>query len=103
MARADKSALISQAVAALRAGEFPDYSKAAAHFGVDRTSISKRVRGQTVTRQEANSLYLQCLTCEQEEELIGHINRLTDRGMPPISQIVRNLAVEIRGCKVGKN
>ena len=37
MARADKSALISKAVAALRAKEFADYSKAAACFGVDRT------------------------------------------------------------------
>ena len=49
MARADKSALISQAVAAIRAGKFVDYSKAAAHFGVDRTSVSKRVRDLTKT------------------------------------------------------
>jgi hypothetical protein len=62
MARADKSALISQAIAAIRAGEFIDYSKAAAHFGVDRISISKRVRGLTKTRQEANSFFLQCFT-----------------------------------------
>ena len=45
----------------------------------------------------------QCLTDEQEEVLIGCINSLTDRGMPPTSQIVRNLAEEIRGSKVGKN
>ena len=57
MARADKSALISKAVAAFRAGEFADYSKAATHFGVDRTSVSKRVRGLTKTRQEANLFY----------------------------------------------
>jgi hypothetical protein len=67
MARADKSALISKAVAAFRAGEFADYSKAATHFGVDRTSVSKRVRGLTKTRQEANSFYHQCLTNVQEE------------------------------------
>jgi hypothetical protein len=103
MARADKSALISQAVAAIRAGKFVDYSKAAAHFGVDRTSVSKRVRGLTKTRQEANSFFLQCLTNDQEEVLIGHINKLTDRGMPPTSQVVHNLAEEIRGCEVGKN
>jgi hypothetical protein len=103
MARADKSALISKAVAAFRAGEFADYSKAATHFGVDRTSVSKRVRGLTKTRQEANSFYHQCLTNVQEEVLIGHINNLTDRGMPPTSHIVKNLAEEIRGREVGKN
>jgi Tc5 transposase DNA-binding domain len=103
MARADKSALISQAVTAFRAGEFTDYSKAAAHFGVDRTSVSKRVKGLTKTRKEANSFYLQCLTDDQEEVLIGHISKLTDRGMPPTSQLVENLAVEIRGYKMEKN
>jgi exonuclease V gamma subunit len=103
MAKEDKSALINKAVAAIRAGEFTDYSKAAARFGVDRTSVSKRVRGLTKPRQEANSLYLQCLTTAQEEVLIGYINKLTDQGMPPTSHIVKNLAEEIRGYKVRKN
>jgi hypothetical protein len=58
MARADKSALINKAVAAIRAGKFADYSKAAARFGVDYTSVSKRVRSLTKLRQEINSLYL---------------------------------------------
>jgi hypothetical protein len=61
MARGDKSALINKAVTAIHASEFADYSKAAARFGVDRTSVSKHVRGLTKPRQEANSLYLQCL------------------------------------------
>jgi hypothetical protein len=103
MARADKSALISKVVAAFRAGEFADYSKAATYFRVDRTLVSKRVRGLTKTRQEANSFYHQCLTNVQEEVLIGYINNLTDQGMPPTSYIVKNLAEEIRGREVGKN
>ena len=45
----------------------------------------------------------QRLTNSQEEVLIGHINKLTDRGLPPTSQIVRNLAEEIAGSSVGKN
>ena len=40
---------------------------------------------------------------EQEEVLIERINRLSDRAMPPTSHIVRNLAEEIRGGRVGKN
>jgi hypothetical protein len=47
MARLDKPALITEAVEAFRAGEFKDYAKAAAHYGVDRTPVSKRVRGLT--------------------------------------------------------
>ncbi|KAL5316020.1 hypothetical protein ACEPPN_016894 [Leptodophora sp. 'Broadleaf-Isolate-01'] len=46
---------------------------------------------------------IQCLTDEQEEVLIKHINRMTERGMPPTSQIVKNLAEEIIGKPVGKN
>jgi hypothetical protein len=58
MARRDKSALINKAVAAIRASEFADYSKAAAKFGVDRTSVLKHIRDLIKPRQEANSLYL---------------------------------------------
>jgi hypothetical protein len=103
MARADKSARIAAAIAAIRSGEIKDYSKAAAKFNVDRTTISKRIRGLTKSRKDADSFWRQCLTNAQEETLIAHINKLTDRGMPPTSSIVRNLAEEIRGAKVGKN
>ena len=58
MARVDKSALISKAADIIRAGEFTDFSKAAAYFSIDCTSVSKRVRGLTKTRREANSFYL---------------------------------------------
>jgi len=51
----------------------------------------------------ANSECRQRLTIQQEEVLIGHINKLTDRGIPPTSRIVRNLAEEIVGSSVGKN
>jgi hypothetical protein len=103
MARADKSALVNKAVLAIRSGEFTDYSKAAAHYGCDRTAVSRRIRGLTRTRRDASSFFHQCLTNDEEEILIARINMLTDRGMPPTSHIVRNLAEEIRGAPVGKN
>ncbi len=103
MARADKSARIDAAVAAIKRGEFTNYSKAAEKYECDRTSLSKRIHGVTKTKKEANSFYHQCLTNEQEEILIARINNLTDQGMPLTSQIVRNLAEEIRGDCVGKN
>jgi hypothetical protein len=70
MARADKSALVKKAVSVIKRGEFRDYSKAAARYGCDRTAVSKRIRGLTKTRQEANSFFRQCLTNTQEEVLI---------------------------------
>lgn len=103
MARIDKSANISKAVDAIKRGEFTDYAKAAKHFKCSRSAVSRRVRGLTKSRKEANSFWHQCLTIEQEEVLIHRINYLTDRAMPPTSHIVKNLAEEIRGAPVGKN
>ena len=34
---------------------------------------------------------------------ISYINKLTNRGMAPTRQTVKNLAEEIKGAKVGKN
>jgi hypothetical protein len=103
MGRADKSALVTKAVLAIRSGEFKDYSNAAKKFHYSHTAVMRRIKGLTKTRQEANSFYHQCLTTDEEEVLISRINKLTDRGLPPTSQIVRNLAEEIRGEPVGKN
>ena len=57
MARADKSAAITKAVDAIKRGEFTDYSKTAAKYGCDRTSISKRIRLLTKTRRDTDSLF----------------------------------------------
>jgi hypothetical protein len=103
MARIDKSARITAAVDAIRRGEYTDYANAARHYKCSQTAVSRRVRGLTKTRKEANSFWHQCLTIEQEEVLIHRINYLTDRAMPPTSHIVKNLAEEIRGGRVGKN
>jgi len=103
MGRADKSAQVTKAVLAIRSGECKDYSNAAKKFYYSYTAVMRRINSLTKTRQEAYSFYLQCLTDDEEEILISRINKLTDRGLPPTSQIVRNLAEEIRGEPVGKN
>jgi hypothetical protein len=76
MARVDKSARIAAATAAIRSGEIKDYSKAAAKFNVDCTTISKRIRGLTKSRVDADSFWRQCLTNAEEKTLIVHINQL---------------------------
>jgi hypothetical protein len=95
MGRADKSALVTKAVLAIQSGEFKDYSNTTKKFHYSHTAVIRRIKGLTKTRQEANSFYHQCLTTDKEEVLISRINKLTDRGLPPTSQIIRNLAEEI--------
>jgi hypothetical protein len=103
MGRVDKSALISKAIDGIESGRFKNCSQAAIAFGVDRTAIKRRMKGITRPRKEADSLFRQCLTSTQEQVLIKQINSLTNKGMPPTSQIVKNLAEEIRGKELGKN
>ena len=73
-----KSKAVDSAVAAIQRGEFTDYANAARKYGCLRTAVSRRVRGLTKTKREANSFWYQCLSIEQEEVLINQINYLTD-------------------------
>lgn len=66
-------------------------------------ALSRRIRGLTKSKKEANSFWHQCLTNEQEEILIAQINNLTDRGMPPTNHIIKNLSEEIREKPIGMN
>jgi hypothetical protein len=81
----------------------PNYKSMALRAGLERTTLSRRHRGITTSRAEANSEYRQCLTIAQEEALIKQINKLSIRNMPPTSQIVKNLAEKICGRTIYKN
>ena len=65
--------------------------------------LARRHRGETAPISVANAETHQRLSIQQEEVLIRHINKLTDRGIPPTSRIVRNLTEEIINTSVGKN
>jgi hypothetical protein len=56
-----------------------------------------------MSRKASASEYKQRLTDVQEETLIGQINYLTNRGLPPTSSIIRSLAEEMIQDSVGKN
>ena len=106
MPRVDKLIAMINAVDTIKREEFTDYFKAARHFKYDLTSVSKRIRLLTRTRRDADSLFRQCLTNDQERVLIDSINYLSERKMPLTIRIVRNLAEEIRvysavGCAMG--
>jgi flagellar motor protein MotB len=77
------------AIDACHAVDKPNFSAIARQFPpVNRTTLRRRFLGLQESRAQANSTHRQNLTAEQEEQLIQHINMLTDHGLPPTSQIV---------------
>ena len=97
------NARIELAIADLNRQEKPNIMGTAMEYQLVESTLRRRFKGQTTSREVANSQYRQNLTLAQEEILIGQINRLTDRGLPPTSRIVRNLAEEMINRPVGKN
>jgi hypothetical protein len=94
---------IEKALDLLNRELLPNFKSMAVRAGLTYSTLSRRFRGITTSRAEANSEYRQCLTIAQEEALIKQINKLLIRNMPPTSQIVKNLAEEICGRKIYKN
>jgi hypothetical protein len=77
-------------------------STVAESHGVNRSTLSRRWRGVTKNKAEAYQDQ-RLLTLPQEKKLIQHINRLTDRGLPPTVSMVCNMAYEIGGREPGKS
>ena len=94
---------IELALADIEGQKKPNYAAIARKHEVDPTTLMRRHKGQTVSRATVISEIHQRLTVQQEEVLIMHINKLTDRGIPPTSRIVRNMTEEMIGESVGKN
>jgi hypothetical protein len=94
---------MKKALAELESSSKPNYTEIAEKYKIGRHALSRRHQGQTTSRRDFFSNHRQCLTDIQEELLVDQINRLTDRGIPPTSQMVKNFAEEIIGRVVGKN
>ena len=91
------------ALADLAKQDPPNYMATSKKTGILRKMLSDRFTELHGSQQAANSKSRQCLNDAQEEALIQLINRLTNRDLPPTNSIVRNLAEEIIGRRVGKN
>ncbi len=103
MATTSHDARIELALADLSRQEKPNFMGTAKKYQLVESTLRRRFKGQHLSRRAAVSEYHQNLTLTQEEVLIGQINRLTDRGLPPTSRIVKNLAEAMIGRPVGKN
>ena len=99
-----ESSQLELALTDCRQQKEPNFKATAARYpGVNRTTLSRRLRGVQRSYIESRSESIQNLTIAQEEVLIDFINRLTNRALPPTSQIVKNVAEELCGKEVGKN
>jgi hypothetical protein len=88
---------ISDAAAAIDSrdeGRAFNYRKTAAEFGVDKETLRRRHQGlQTSSAGAAQNR--QKLHPQQEKKLVQYIQGLTDDGLPPTREMVRNFAEEI--------
>ena len=94
---------IVQALAEYNILEAPNYAIIAKKYYLERSTLSRRHRGKTTSREHFESQRLQNLTDVQERVLINQINRLTKRNLPLTSQIVKNFIEEIIRRRIGKN
>ena len=103
MATTWTEAQIELAIADLAKQNTPNIAETSRRCGVPRKMLSNRFNCKTVSQQEATSEHHQCLTSAQEDALVALLNHLTNRGLPPTNAIVKNLAEEIIGRRVGKS
>jgi len=94
---------MKKALAEIESSSKPNYTEIAQKHGLVLSTLLRRVQGKTTSRAEFQSQVHQCLTNAQERVLINQINRLTKRGIPPTSQMVKNFAEEMIRRDVGKN
>ncbi|KAM4067790.1 DDE superfamily endonuclease [Hirsutella rhossiliensis] len=79
----DHNPRIAEAIIELQSQDRPKYAETARRYNIDKSTLWRRFKGKTASNHDANSYSRQKLTSAQEEILIGHVNKLTDRGIPP--------------------
>ena len=94
---------IEAAIADLESQDIPRYRPTAKKYSVQHSTLRRRFLGLQTSRAIADSESRKRLTNVQEDVLIGHINDLSERGLPPIPQMVYNIAEEIIQGKLRKN
>ena len=94
---------LEAALASLELSDSINYAQTAREYGVDPTTLRRRHKGKQVSRHQAAFESKSLLTETQEQVLISHIKRLSERGIPPTPQMVRNFAAEIGKERPGKN
>jgi hypothetical protein len=94
---------IELAIADLESQACLNYADATKKWNIDRSTLSRRHRGVTGSKKDQYSYAAKTFINVQEDVLVRYINNLSIRGLPPISQIVKNFAKELAGKDIGYN
>ncbi|PVH90299.1 hypothetical protein DM02DRAFT_470792, partial [Periconia macrospinosa] len=73
---------IDKALNDLASQDKPDYASIADKYGVHRSTLSRRHRKITTSREIATANFKSLLTPQQEKELVEYINKLSVFGLP---------------------
>jgi hypothetical protein len=80
--RIDHEARIQAAITDLESQTRRNYASITRKWDIERTTLTRRFRGETGPNRDTISYAHKQLTDGQEEILIGHINKLSGRGLP---------------------
>ena len=94
---------IDKAIAVCNAQEDPCYQAIADEFGVNRTTLLRRHRVVQTSHENVTAIHHSLLLKPQQNELVGYINKLPNKGLPPTIPVVRILAIDIYKTKPSKN
>ena len=103
LVNSSKIAQMKAAIAYLDVQDQPNYVAAARLYKLAPSTLTWRYQDISVSRTEATSTHHQRLNNVQEDTLLGYIDVLTDRHMPSITQIIKNLAEGIVRGELGQN
>jgi len=67
-----------------------NYTHVADEYGISRDTLSRHHKRKQKSRADADREYKYLLPQQQELFLADYINKLTDRGIPPTTSMVRN-------------
>ena len=91
------------ALADLRQQIKPNFKGTATLYNINRTTLRWHFLGHQQSILDSHSETPRRLSNDIEKNLIDFINRLTERSLPPTSQIVKNVTEELCNMSVGKN
>ena len=94
---------IQAAIDDFEAQEVKNFSETAKKFGVNRITLTRRFKNETVSVQQFHQEAQQLLSAAQEEVLLEHIESLTRRSLAFTPQILANLVYEIVRKPLGHN
>jgi transcriptional regulator with XRE-family HTH domain len=95
---------IDEAVAGLKLceeGEQFSLKEIADKYGVERSTLGRRWRGVTRSKEEGYASQ-QALSPQQEIELVGYIEKLPKKGLPPTREMIRTFLSEVTKRQLGK-